>query len=52
MTRRSRIVVLMNRLSPRRLVSLAVTLAIVSIPAVVTALTAAPICTKSCLPGV
>jgi hypothetical protein len=36
----------MNRLSPRRLVSLAITLVILAIPAVVAALTAAPTCSS------
>jgi len=45
MTRRIRVL-----LSPRRLVSLAITLAILAVPAL-TALTAAPVCLKSCLPG-
>jgi hypothetical protein len=43
----------MNRLSPRRLVSLVVTLAILAITALVSVLTTAPICGAHCgiVPG-
>jgi hypothetical protein len=42
----------MNRLSPRRLASLIVTLAILAIPALVAVLTAAPVCGAHCIvPG-
>jgi hypothetical protein len=52
MISQSRVVAVISRFSPRRLVSLAITLVILAIPAVVAALTAAPTCGAGCLPGV